>query len=59
MSIGAKENTESGKNVLIWTKDSMLNYNYGVAQSLNYAVARISTTKSKSSRIKSYGINPN
>ena len=55
-SIGAKENAESGKNVLIMTKYSMLNYNYGVAQSLNYAVARISTTKAKSSRIKTYGV---
>ena len=34
----------------------MLDYSYGVAQSLNYAVARISTTKSKSSRIKVYGV---
>ena len=41
------------------TKDSMLNYNYGVAQSLNYAVARISTTKAISSRIKTYGVTLN
>ena len=34
----------------------MLDYNYGVAQSLNYAVARISTTKTISSRIKTYGV---
>ena len=37
-------------------KDSMLHDSYGVVQSLNYAVARISTTKSKSSRIKVYGV---
>ena len=37
----------------------MLNYNYGVAQSLNYAVARISTSKAISSRIKTYGVTHN
>ena len=37
----------------------MLDYSYGVAQSLNYAVARISTTKAKSSRIKAYGVTHN
>ena len=34
----------------------MLNTSYGVAQSLNYAVARISTMKTKSSRIRVYGV---
>ena len=32
----------------------MLDISYGVAQSLNYAVARISTMKTNSSRIKDY-----
>ena len=34
----------------------MLDISYGVAQSLNYAVARISTMKTKSSRIRVYGV---
>ena len=37
----------------------MLDYNYVVAHSLNYAVAWISTTKTKSSRIKTYGVTHN
>ena len=34
----------------------MLDISYGVAQSLNYAVARISTKKAKSPRIRVYGV---
>ena len=34
----------------------MLDISYGVAQSLNYAVAMISTMKTKSSRIRVYGV---
>ena len=47
MSIGAKENEESGKYVPKTNKSKYARRSYGVTHSLTYAVARISTEKTK------------
>ena len=55
-SIGAKRTRKVESTCQKCQITNMLDIGYGVAHSLNYAVARISTKKAKSPRIRVYGI---